>query len=224
MVDNLINLKNVWKIYDFGETKIEALRGLNLNIKKNEFLSIMGPSGSGKSTLLNSIGCLDIPTKGVIYLKNKDITHLEESELSQIRGKIIGFIFQSFNLIGSLDAINNVILPMSFQNIEKEKRIRKAKELLNQVGLSERLSHRPNQLSGGEKQRVAIARALANNPELILADEPTGNLDSKSGKIIMEILKKLHKKYHKTIILVTHDLNIARYAKRKVSLFDGRII
>ena len=119
MVDNLINLKNVWKIYDFGETKIEALRGLNLNIKKNEFLSIMGPSGSGKSTLLNSIGCLDIPTKGVIYLKNKDITHLEESELSQIRGKIIGFIFQSFNLIGSLDAINNVILPMSFQNIEK---------------------------------------------------------------------------------------------------------
>ena len=224
MVDNLINLKNVWKIYDFGETKIEALRGLNLNIKKNEFLSIMGPSGSGKSTLLNSIGCLDIPTKGVIYLKNKDITHLEESELSQIRGKIIGFIFQSFNLIGSLDAINNVILPMSFQNIEKEKRIRKAKELLTQVGLSERLSHRPNQLSGGEKQRVAIARALANNPELILADEPTGNLDSKSGKIIMEILKKLHKKYHKTIILVTHDLNIARYAKRKVSLFDGRII
>ena len=224
MVDNLINLKNVWKIYDFGETKIEALRGLNLNIKKNEFLSIMGPSGSGKSTLLNSIGCLDIPTKGVIYLKNKDITHLEESELSQIRGKIIGFIFKSFNLIGSLDAINNVILPMSFQNIEKEKRIRKAKELLTQVGLSERLSHRPNQLSGGEKQRVAIARALANNPELILADEPTGNLDSKSGKIIMEILKKLHKKYHKTIILVTHDLNIARYAKRKVSLFDGRII
>src|SRR3989344_2579814 len=174
MVDNLINLKNVWKIYDFGETKIEALRGLNLNIKKNEFLSIMGPSGSGKSTLLNSIGCLDITTKGVIYLKNKDITHL--------------------------------------------------KELLTQVGLSERLSHRPNQLSGGEKQRVAIARALANNPELILADEPTGNLDSKSGKIIMEILKKLHKKYHKTIILVTHDLNIARYAKRKVSLFDGRII
>ena len=201
----IIKLDKVWKVYEMNGNSVEALKNVSLNIKNNEFLSIMGPSGSGKSTLLNSIGCLDFPTKGKIFLKGNNISKLDESQLAEIRGKTIGFIFQTFNLLYSLSVLENVMLPMAFQDKNKEERKKRARKLLISVGLKERLNHRPNQLSGGEMQRVAIARSLANDPEVILADEPTGNLDSKNGQLIMEILKKLHKQGGKTLILVTHD-------------------
>ncbi len=219
----IIELDNVWKIYKIGEQRIEALRGINLKIYQNELVAIMGPSGSGKSTLLYSVGALDIPTKGAIYLKGKNISHMSESTLAQVRGQTIGFVFQSFNLIPSLTALENVMLPMTFQGKNRDERKRRATELLKVVGLSERMYNRPNQLSGGQQQRVAIARALGNDPEVILADEPTGNLDSTTGKAIMEMLENLHKDYGKTLILVTHDPNIAKYAKRKVGILDGKI-
>jgi putative ABC transport system ATP-binding protein len=184
----------------------------------------MGPSGSGKGTSVNMIGCLDIPTKGKIYLDGKDISKLTESELAQIRGKKIGFIFQKFNLINTLTALENVMLPMTFQNVPINERKKRATELLELVGLGERLNHKPTELSGGQQQRVAIARALANDPKVILADEPTGNLDSKMGNVVIEFLTKLNKENGKTIILVTHDENIAKYADRIEFLKDGRII
>ena len=206
------------------KVQVQALRGINLDVKKGEFLAIMGASGSGKSTMLNAVGCLDIPTKGNIFLDNQNIAHLSESNLAQIRGRKIGFVFQRFNLISSLTAIENVMLPMTFQNISRERRLRRAELLLGKVGLSHRINHFPGQLSGGELQRVAIARALVNDPEVILADEPTGNLDSKSGQEIITLLKDLHKKEHRTIILVTHDHNIARQSERIAHLKDGQII
>src|SRR3989339_1769572 len=193
MEDTIIKLENVWKIYKMGEVEVPALRGLNLKIKRGEFVAVQGASGSGKSTALNSIGCLDVPTKGRVYLEDKDISKLPESELAQIRGKKIGFIFQQFNLISTLTALENVTLPMIFQNIPSEERVMKAKELLALVGLADRVNHRPTELSGGQQQRVAIARSLINDPEIILADEPTGNLDSKSGQQVMDMLEKLHK-------------------------------
>ncbi len=223
MSRTLIKLENVWKTYTIGTNKIHALRGLNFEVKKGEFVSIMGPSGSGKSTAVNMIGCLDIPTKGRIFLDGKDISKLHESDLAQIRGKKIGFIFQRFNLISTLTAMENVMLPLIFQGFPKRKREKLAKDYLTLVGLGERLSNKPNELSGGQQQRVAIARALANNPEVILADEPTGNLDSKTGKIVMDFLVKLHKE-GKTIILVTHDEEVARYSQRIEFLKDGVII
>jgi len=224
MVQIVIELQDVWKIYKMGEVKVPALRGISLKIKQKEFLAIMGPSGSGKSTLMNIIGALDLPTKGRILLDQKDISKMSESQLAKIRGKKIGFIFQRFNLIPTLTALENVSLPMSFQKVPEPKRIARAKELLELVGLKERMLHRPNELSGGEQQRVAIARALANDPEVILADEPTGNLDSRTGDQIMNLLVDLHKRQEKTIIVVTHDADIAGYAERKVVIKDGKIL
>jgi len=223
MSETIIKLDNVWKTYQMGDVKVNALRGLNLEIKKGEFVAIMGPSGSGKSTAVNMVGALDIPTKGKVYLEKQDISKLSESNLAQIRGKKIGFIFQQFNLINTLTALENVALPMVFQGIEKEERIERAKHILDMVDLSDRMYHKPTELSGGQQQRVAIARSLANEPDVILADEPTGNLDSKTGKMVIEFLLKLNKE-GKTIVIVTHDVNVARHAHRINFLKDGRII
>ncbi len=220
----LINLKSVWKTYHMGEVEVHALRGLDLEVKRGEFLAIQGPSGSGKSTAMNLIGCLDIPTKGTIYLEKQDISELDESDLAQIRGRKIGFIFQQFNLINTLTAIENVMLPMVFQDIPERERRKRAAELLTKVGLGERLDHRPTELSGGQQQRVAIARALSVDPEVILADEPTGNLDSKTGATVMDFLKKLHKEEGKTIVMVTHDNHLAKKAERIEYLKDGKIV
>jgi len=222
--DLIIKLDNVWKIYKMGEVEVPALRGLNLQIKRGEFVAIQGASGSGKSTALNSIGCLDVPTKGKIYLEGRDISKLAESELAQIRGKKIGFVFQQFNLINTLSALENVTLPMIFQNVTSAERIKKAKELLEMVELGERISHKPTELSGGQQQRVAIARSLANEPEVILADEPTGNLDSKTGETVITFLEKLHKEKKTTIVMVTHDAVLAKHAQRIEYLHDGVII
>ena len=219
----VIKLDNVWKIYDFGNSKVEVLKGLNLEVYSGEFLVIMGPSGAGKSTTMNMIGCLDIPTHGKIYLDGIDISKLSDSELARLRGKKIGFVFQQFNLIQSLNALENVMLPMMFQNTPKSERIERARELLESVGLGRRLYHKPRQLSGGEQQRVAIARALANNPEFILADEPTGNLDTKSGAAIIKLLEELHDR-GKTIVLVTHDSRLTQHANRTIYLIDGKFV
>ena len=206
-----------------GKMSLDVLKGINLEINKNEFVAIVGPSGSGKSTLMNQVGVLDVPSKGQILLDNKDISKYSESELAQIRGRKIGFIFQQFNLIPTLTALENVTLPTIFQNVPEEVRLRRAKKLLTDVGLGERMNHRPNELSGGQQQRVAICRALVNNPEIILADEPTGNLDSASGKQIMELLSRLHSEEKKTIILVTHDIELVRYAHRTIFIKDGLV-
>jgi len=224
MNDTIIELRNVWKIYQMGKVDVNALRGMNFKVKRNEFVSIMGPSGSGKSTAVNMVGCLDIPTKGDVYLDGKNIAHLPESTLAQIRGRKIGFIFQTFNLIQTLSAKENIILPMIFQGIPADKREKRAEKLLRLVQLEDRMNHKPSELSGGERQRVAIARSLANDPDVILADEPTGNLDSKTGQVIMKFLKDLNKKEGKTIIMVTHDANLAKYADRIAHLRDGVII
>jgi putative ABC transport system ATP-binding protein len=220
----VIDVRDVWKIYRMGKVQVPALRGLDFEVKKDDFVAVMGPSGSGKSTAMNIIGCLDVPTKGAVFLDGKNIAKMSESDLAKIRGQEIGFIFQQFNLIPSLTALENVELPMIFQGVPEAKKIAKAKELLKLVGLEDRMNHRPSELSGGEQQRVAIARALANNPEIILADEPTGNLDSKTGEKIMEILVDLHEKQKKTIIVITHDADIANYADRKLVLKDGKLI
>ncbi len=222
--NTIIKLDDVWKTYRMGEVEVHALRGLSLEIKKGEFVAIQGPSGSGKSTAMNMIGCLDVPTKGTIYLEHQNISELSESDLAQIRGQKIGFIFQQFNLIKTLTAIENVMLPMIFQGISEEQRIKRATELLTMVDLGERLDHKTTELSGGQQQRVAIARALSVDPEVVLADEPTGNLDSKTGNNVMDFLQKLHKEKKKTIVMVTHDDNLAHYAQRIEFLKDGKII
>jgi len=224
MRDIIIKLENVWKVYHMGHVKVNALQGVNLTIRDGEFVAIMGSSGSGKSTMMNMIGALDIPTKGTIYLDNHNIAHLHESELAQIRGRRIGFIFQQFNLIPTLTALENVMLPMAFQGIPLEKRTERAVKLLADVGLGDRTNHKPTELSGGQQQRVAIARALANDPEVVLADEPTGNLDSVTGQRFMNFLCELNKKEDKTIIMVTHDKSVADFAHRTELLKDGRII
>ena len=224
MKKTIIKLDNVWKTYKMGNVEVNALQGLNLDIKEGEFLALMGPSGSGKSTAVNMIGCLDVPTKGKITLDQHDISTLSESELAQIRGRKIGFIFQQFNLIPTLTALENVMLPMIFQGTDEKERIERATRLLDLVELGDRLNHKPTELSGGQQQRVAIARALANNPEVIIADEPTGNLDSKTGAVVLEFLHKLHKKENKTIAMVTHDASLAKIAERTEFLKDGKII
>ena len=221
---HVITLENVEKIYKLGKVEVPALRGLNIDIKEGEFVSIMGPSGSGKSTAMNMVGCLDTPTKGKIELEGQDISKLKESKLAQIRGRKIGFIFQQFNLIPSLTAMENIMLPMIFQGVPKNKREKRAIKLLELVKLGNRMRHKPTELSGGEQQRVAIARALANDPDVVLADEPTGNLDSKTGEEIMELLEELHKKEKKTIIVVTHDKNIGKRAERTVYIKDGKVL
>lgn len=222
--DLIIHLDDVSKEYKMGEVTVKALDKVHLDIKRGEFIAIMGPSGSGKSTCVNMVGCLDLPTKGKISLDGQNIASMTESELAQVRGRKIGFIFQSFNLIPTLTALENVMLPMIFQNIPKDKRVERAKKLLQLVDLGERVNHRPSELSGGQQQRVAIARSLANDPQVVLADEPTGNLDSKTGNMIMSFLRKLNRDEKKTIIMVTHDENLACYADRIALLMDGKIV
>jgi putative ABC transport system ATP-binding protein len=222
-IENIIELKNVAKYYEMGDTIVKALDGIDLPIEKGDFVAIMGPSGSGKSTGMNLTGSLDYSTQGQIYLDGENIENLDESELAQIRGKKIGFIFQQFNLIPNLTAKENVMLPMIFQGENLEIREEKAEELLKVVEMQNRMDFYPNQLSGGQQQRVAVARALANDPEVILADEPTGNLDTKTGEKVMEFLEDLNKK-GRTIIIVTHDPEVAiKHARTIYYLRDGKI-
>ncbi len=218
-----IKLEDVWKIYDLGKVKVTVLRGLSLRIFKGDFAAIIGPSGSGKTTAMNMVGALDAPSRGKIFLEGQDISKLSESDLARVRGKKIGFVFQQFNLIPSLSALENVMLPLFFQDQPRAQAQSKAEELLNLVGLKERKAHRPTELSGGEQQRVAIARALISDPEIILADEPTGNLDSKTGKMIIDLLIELWHK-GKTLIIVTHDPYVASFAKKVLNLRDGQIV
>lgn len=220
----IIRLKDVAKYYGSGHSLIRAVDRMNISVREGEFVAIMGPSGSGKSTGMNLIGNLDVPTHGKIYLDSKDTGYFNESELAQIRGRKIGFIFQQFNLIPNLTAIENVMLPMMFQGVEEMERIDRAKEILREVGLAERISHYPGQMSGGEQQRVAIARALANDPDVILADEPTGNLDSKTGELVLKFLNELNAK-GKTIVMITHDQQLAmKHADVIFWIRDGKVI
>ncbi len=216
----IIELRDVKKIYKLGTVEVPALAGITLKIKRGEFVAITGPSGSGKSTLMNMVGSLDLPTSGKIILDGIDITHLSESSLAQLRGRKIGFVFQQFNLIPSLSALENVSLPLVFQGIPKGEREARAQKILELVGLGDRVKHRPTELSGGQQQRIAIARALVIDPEVILADEPTGNLDSKTGLDILLLLKKLNAE-GKTVIIVTHDPALAKQAQRIVKIKDG---
>jgi len=219
----LLQFKNVWKTYQMGTVKVSALQGINLSIGSGEFIAVTGKSGSGKSTMMNLMGCLDTPSKGSIFLDGQDIAGLSESNLASVRGKKIGFIFQQFNLIPTLTALQNVILPLELQDADQTVAEKKAMQLLTMVGLGDRIDHLPSQLSGGQMQRVAIARALAVNPEIILADEPTGNLDSTTEKFIIDFLSKLHKDHGKTIIIVTHEEDLAKRAERIVRLKDGQV-
>jgi putative ABC transport system ATP-binding protein len=223
-MESIISLKNVWKKYDMGKAgSLVVLKEINLDIKQGEFVTIVGPSGSGKSTMMNLVGALDTPSWGEILLKGRSISHMSESSLAFLRGKTIGFIFQQFNLLPNLDALRNVMLPMEIINMPEKKAKERAEMLLKKLGLGDRMHHRPNELSGGQQQRVAIARSLANSPEVILADEPTGNLDSKTGSFVMEILEELNENEGKTIVLITHDINLVGYAKKAVHLKDGKI-
>ena len=221
----VVELKNVYKIYSMGEVNVNALNGVDLKITKGEFASIMGPSGSGKSTMMHIIGALDLATSGKVFIDNIDLSTLSEDQLSVIRGKKIGFVFQDFNLIPTLTAIENVMLPMLFQEekMDEDKRQKHCEGLLSLVGLGDRIDHKPFELSGGQQQRVAIARSLVNSPEIVLADEPTGALDSKSSEEIMDLLVDLNKE-GKTVIIITHDKNVAKYTKRNIFLKDGKII
>lgn len=223
MNNPIIELRNVKKVYQMDDVKVRALNGASIKIKDGDFAAIMGPSGSGKSTLLHMIGCLDRPTSGKVFLNGVDISRLNDSKLARLRGSEIGFVFQTFNLYPTLNALENVELPMMIIGKKKRDRKEKAKNLLKMVNLESRAEHLPSQLSGGERQRVAIARALANDPKIILADEPTGNLDSKSGEEIMKIFVELNKK-GKTVVVITHDKTIASHAKEIMKIKDGEII
>lgn len=220
---SIISLKHIYKIYNIKKNPVYALNDVSLNIEKNEFVAIIGQSGSGKSTLMNIIGCLDIPTKGQYYLSDKKVDRISEKGLSHIRNKKIGFIFQSFNLIPSMTSLENVELPLIYRGVSKEIRYKKAIEALESVGLDKRMYHRPSELSGGQQQRVAIARVICSEPDIFLADEPTGNLDSKSSEEILNLLKYIHKS-GKTLIMITHDNKIANLADRIIKISDGKII
>ena len=224
VTDELIRLENLVKIYDTGAIRVLGLKKINLTIRRGEFVAIMGHSGSGKSTLMNILGCLDRPTLGHYYLDGIDTAALSPDELSAVRNKKIGFVFQSFNLISRTSALKNVELPMTYARIPKKKRTERAMELLDCVGLGARAGHMPNEMSGGQRQRVAIARALANEPPLILADEPTGNLDSKSGKVVAEEFRKINEELGKTLLMVTHDPQMASRCKRVIFLKDGYVM
>ena len=223
-METIIELQDAWKIYKMGEVEVPALRGVSVEIKKGDFVAIMGASGSGKSTMMNLIGCLDIPSKGSIYLKSQDISKLSESDLASLRGKTIGFIFQQYNLIQSMSAFENVMLPLEFLEYDEKEAANKTREILKLVGLSDKMQYRPTQLSGGQQQRVSIARSLASDPEIVLADEPTGALDSVTGREVLDMLHRLWKDHGKTIIMVTHDLNLAKYAHTIIELKDGKIL
>jgi putative ABC transport system ATP-binding protein len=218
----VIQTEDLWKTYEMGAEQLHALRGVNIEIHKGEYVAIMGPSGSGKSTLMNLIGCLDTPSKGNYWLAGRLVSQLDDDELAYIRNKEIGFVFQTFNLLPRATALHNVELPMIYNGTPSEERLDRAKKTLQQVDLGERMMHRPNELSGGQRQRVAIARALVNNPSILLADEPTGNLDSQTGEEIMGLFARLHQSGN-TIILVTHEADIATHAHRVIRLRDGKI-
>jgi putative ABC transport system ATP-binding protein len=216
----VIRIENLTRFYAIGEETVRALNGINLKIQKNEYVALMGPSGSGKSTLMNIIGCLDTPTSGEYFLNGPNVAQLSDSDLAAIRNKEIGFVFQTFNLLPRLTALQNVALPLVYAGIPEAERLKKAKEVLEQVGLGNRMTHKPNELSGGQRQRVAVARALVNHPSIILADEPTGNLDTKTSDEIMQLLDIIHQAGN-TIVLVTHEEDIALRAKRVVRMRDG---
>ncbi len=218
----MINVDSVHKSFDLGETSVHALRGVTFRIEKGEFVSIMGPSGSGKSTLMNIIGCLDTPSEGTYFLNQRNVGQLDEEQLAGIRNKEIGFIFQQFHLLPRSTALENVALPLKYASVQRAEQLSRAEEVLNKVGLSGRLSHKPTELSGGEQQRVAIARALVNSPSILFADEPTGNLDSKTGKEVLEIFKELNEK-GQTIVVITHERDIAKQSHRTITIKDGEI-
>jgi putative ABC transport system ATP-binding protein len=220
--DCMISVQELWKTYEMGSEQVHALRGVNIQIERNEYVAIMGPSGSGKSTLMNLIGCLDSPSKGNYWLNGNLVSELDDDELARIRNKEIGFVFQTFNLLARATALHNVELPLIYNGTPAAQRIERAKESLRMVDLQDRMMHKPNELSGGQRQRVAIARALVNNPSIILADEPTGNLDSQTGNEIMALLDDLHRKGN-TIVLVTHEHDIAEYAHRIIHIKDGQV-
>jgi len=222
--ETIISLRNVWKIYQMGEVEVPALRNITVDIAEGDFVAITGASGSGKSTMMNMVGCLDTPTRGQVLLKSRNISELSESELASLRGRTIGFIFQQYNLMPHMSAYENVILPLELHEIDDNSARKRAEEVLALVGLSDRRYNLPSQLSGGEQQRVSIARCLASDPEIILADEPTGALDSVTGKELLSLLQRLWKEKGKTIIMVTHDLSLARYARSLIELKDGEII
>ena len=219
----VIDIKEITKTYQMGTVQVHALRGVSLQVEGGEMLAIMGPSGSGKSTLMNIVGCLDQPTSGTYLLEGKDVSRLSDNQLADIRNHKIGFVFQTFNLLARTTAFENVMLPLVYAGVERIERRERARSALEAVGLAERTAHPPTELSGGQQQRVAIARALVNDPAIILADEPTGNLDSKAGSEVMEILRGLNRERGITVILVTHDSAIARYTQRVVHLYDGRV-
>ena len=222
-MDELIEIRNMCKIYNPGENEVRALDHVDLQINRHEFVAFIGQSGSGKSTLMNMLGCLDVPTSGTYYLNGQDVSHLTDDELSDIRNREIGFIFQGFNLIANMTALENVELPLIYRGVPKKEREELSRTALKKVGLEKRMDHKPSEMSGGQQQRVAIARAIAQAPPVILADEPTGNLDSGSTKEIMGILKELHKE-GRTVILITHDNEIAARAKRIIRIMDGKIV
>lgn len=221
-METVIKLENIVKNYKVGTQIVRALRSVSLTISKGEYVAIMGASGSGKSTLMNVIGCLDTPTSGTYILSNSDVSHLSDDELAEIRNKEIGFVFQTFNLLPRNTALENVMLPLVYAGVRKQERILKAEKILAEVGLSDRIEHKPNELSGGQRQRVAVARALVNNPAILLADEPTGNLDSKISEEIMQLFAEIHRK-NNTLIVVTHEESIAMHAHRIIRLKDGEI-
>ena len=224
MAEIVVHLDNVVKTYSMGESEVHALRGISFQIEQGEFLSIMGPSGSGKSTCMNMIGCLDRPTSGIVEINGKETAKMTEKELAVLRNQTVGFVFQQYHLIPSMNVLENVMLPLKYAHVEHSERVERAEEALEAVGLGDRLKHRPHELSGGQKQRVAIARAMITQPKILLADEPTGALDSTTGKQVMELFKKINQEQGTTIIIVTHDPRIGESTKRCIRILDGQLV